>query len=58
MRFVNSRFIYLSHWLIDATQLVEGWIRFYRQSRCNELVRLVINQTLHVLVLAGLAIFS
>jgi hypothetical protein len=33
-------------------------MRLYRQSRGNELVRLVVDQTLHVLVLAGLTIFA
>ncbi len=43
--------IFFSHWLIDATQLVEGWMRLFRQSQL-EVVRLMADQTLHLLVLA------
>ena len=43
--------IFLSHWLIDATPLVEGWMRLFRQSQI-EAVRLMADQTLHLLVLA------
>ena len=43
--------IFVSHWLIDATGLVEGWMRFFRQSQI-EVVRLMADQTLHLLVLA------
>lgn len=45
--------VFFSHWLIDCTDLVERWMRFYRQSR-SETVRLMIDQTLHILVLAAL----
>lgn len=51
-----SLIIFVSHWLIDATRLVEGWMRFYRQGRGNEIVRVVIDQTLHLLVLVLLAV--
>lgn len=44
----------VSHWLVDATDLVEGWMRFFRQSRL-ESVRLMVDQVLHVLVLSMLA---
>ncbi len=43
--------IFLSHWLIDATRLVEGWMQLFRQSQL-EVVRLMADQTLHLLVLA------
>lgn len=46
--------IFTSHWLIDTTLLVEGWMHFFGQSR--ELVRLMIDQTLHLLVLALLIV--
>ena len=46
--------VLVSHWLIDATRLVERWMRFYRQSDL-EVVRLMVDQTLHLLVLAALA---
>jgi hypothetical protein len=47
--------IFTSHWLIDATHIVERWMRFYRQSNL-EVVRLMVDQTLHLLVLAALAV--
>ena len=47
--------IFISHWLIDVTRLVEGWMQFYRQGKGNTMVRVVIDQTLHLLVLAAVA---
>lgn len=46
--------VFLSHWLIDSTRFVERWMRLYRQSNL-EVVRLMVDQTLHLLVLAALA---
>lgn len=43
--------VFLSHWLIDATDVVRWWMRFHRQSDL-EVVRLMVDQTLHLLVLA------
>jgi len=48
--------IFASHWLIDATALVESWQRFYRQSDL-EMVRVMVDQTLHLLVLTLLTLF-
>lgn len=48
--------IFISHWLIDATNLVEGWIRFYGQSNLI-MMRIMVDQTLHILVLAMLSTF-
>jgi hypothetical protein len=39
-----------SHWLLDATDVARQWMRFYRQSDL-EIVRVMVDQTLHVLVL-------
>jgi hypothetical protein len=47
--------IFLTHWLIDGTGLVETWMRFYRQSDL-EMVRVMVDQTLHLLILAWLAL--
>ena len=47
-------FIFTSHWLIDATDVVERWMRLYQQSNLA-LVRLMVDQALHLLVLALLA---
>jgi hypothetical protein len=50
--------VFISHWLIDATDIIERWMHFYRQSHL-EVVRTAVDQTLHLLVLAGLiAIFT
>lgn len=46
--------IFASHWLIDATHLVEGWMRLCRQTN-REMIRLMVDQTLHILVLVVLA---
>jgi len=47
---------FVSHWLIDATNIVGRWMRFYRQSEL-EMVRVMVDQTMHLLVLALLAVF-
>lgn len=46
-----SAVVFLSHWLIDGTNLVQRWMRWAGQ-RDQAMVRLVIDQTLHLLVLA------
>ena len=51
-----SLIVFISHWLIDATRIVEGWMQFYHQGQDNEMVRVVVDQTLHLLVLAVLAV--
>lgn len=43
--------VFVSHWLIDATDVVRWWMHFHRQSDL-EVVRLMVDQTLHLLVLA------
>lgn len=48
--------VFVSHWLIDATDVVERWMYFYRQTHL-EVVRLMVDQTLHLLVLVVLAEF-
>lgn len=49
-------FVFVSHWLIDATDSVEWWMRFYRQSRL-EVVRVMVDQALHLLVLLVLTLW-
>lgn len=49
-----SGVIFLSHWLIDASNLVQWWMHKMGQ-RDQAMVRIVIDQTLHLLVLAFLA---
>ena len=45
--------IFVSHWLIDATSIVNWWMRIYGQSQ--EFVRIIVDQTLHILILALVA---
>ncbi len=47
--------VLLSHWLIDGTDGVGRWMRFFRQSHV-EAVRLMVDQTLHLLVLVVLMV--
>ena len=46
---------FVSHWVIDATGLVNWWMRFYRQTNIS-VVRLMVDQILHLLILAGIAL--
>lgn len=46
----------LSHWLIDGLQLADRWGRLLRQSRVA-VVQTMVDQTLHLLVLAALAVW-
>ena len=50
-------FVFVSHWLIDATRVVDNWIRFYHQSD-STMVRVMVDQTLHILVLAIVTILA
>jgi hypothetical protein len=47
--------ILISHWAIDTLDAAERWMRFYRQSDVA-VVRLVVDQTLHLLVLVLLIV--
>lgn len=47
--------VFISHWLIDATDAAGHWTRFYRQSN-HSFVRIMVDQTFHLLVLAGLTL--
>jgi hypothetical protein len=46
--------IFLSHWVIDAGNLASHWVRWWRQSQLT-FVRIMVDQTMHVVVLAVLA---
>ena len=45
--------IFCSHWLIDALSIAKHWLRLGLQSE-REVVRLVVDQTLHLLVIVAL----
>jgi hypothetical protein len=49
-----SAIVFLSHWLVDAGNVAGRWMHLYRQSDL-EVVRVLVDQTLHLLVLALLA---
>lgn len=42
--------VFASHWWIDGTSAAVRWMHFFRQSDL-EIVRIVVDQTLHLLVL-------
>ncbi len=48
--------IFVSHWLIDATTIVERWMQFYGQDSNRDFMRIIVDQTMHLLVLAFLAV--
>ena len=46
--------VFISHWIIDGTRIVDIWIQLYRQTD-SVMMRVMVDQTLHILVLAVLA---
>ena len=54
--FQVSLIILLSHWVIDAAALAKRWARLFRQSDTT-FVHIMVDQTMHVLILACLAEF-
>ena len=49
-------FIYVSHWLIDATGLAQRWMRFFGQTDVL-FMRIAVDQILHVIALVMLVEF-
>lgn len=49
-----SVLVFISHWFIDGTDLVQWWMRCVGQ-RDQTMVRMAIDQTLHLLVLSVVA---
>ncbi|MCB9077883.1 MAG: DUF3307 domain-containing protein [Anaerolineaceae bacterium] len=47
-------FIFFSHWIIDSTRIVEYWIQTFKQSNIS-IMRIMVDQTFHILVLALIA---
>jgi biotin transporter BioY len=47
--------VFLSHWWIDAAGAAAWWMRVFHQSN-REIVRLVVDQMLHILVLVALTV--
>jgi hypothetical protein len=55
-RFSFAVIIFLSHWLIDAANLAGHWSRIFQQSNVC-FVRIMVDQTMHLVVLACLVEF-
>jgi hypothetical protein len=51
---VSATIIFVSHWLTDATDIVDLWMRSLRQTH-TPMMRIMVDQTLHLLVLGILA---
>jgi hypothetical protein len=49
-------FLFSSHWVIEQTELVSGWLHFYGH-RDSPLIRTMTDQILHLLVLALLSLY-
>lgn len=47
--------VFVSHWLIDASDIVARWIEFYGQDK-SVMMRVMVDQTFHIVVLASLAV--
>ncbi len=48
---LSAIIIFFSHWLLDSTDIVKLWMRFYGQSDSKKFVQVVVDQTIHLLVL-------
>ncbi len=54
--FLIGIFIFCTHWLTDATNIVSYWMHHYKQTE-NQMVSLMVDQTVHMLVLAITAVW-
>ena len=50
-----ATFIFVSHWIIDSTPLVDHWMKLYGQTDIA-MVRVMVDQTFHLLVLVGISL--
>lgn len=48
--------IFISHWIIDGANVVQWWMRAAGQ-RDQTMVRVMVDQTFHLLVLGGVAVW-
>jgi hypothetical protein len=53
---VTGAVVLLSHWLLDTLDVAQHWLRHVLQSE-KEPVRVVVDQTLHLMVLAVLSVW-
>jgi len=47
--------IFITHWLVDASQVVKHWMRFYRKGDLF-MVEVMVDQTFHLVTLAGVTL--
>lgn len=52
----NGTLIFVSHWIIDGANIVQWWMRAAGQ-RDQAMVRVMVDQTFHLLVLGGVAVW-
>jgi hypothetical protein len=48
---LSAIIIFVSHWLLDTTDIVKLWMHFYGQGRSKKFVQVMVDQTFHLLVL-------
>ncbi len=48
---------YITHMLIDGTKVVDHWMRLYHQANVT-MVRVMVDQTFHIVVLVGMAWYA
>ena len=53
---LSAILIFITHWLLDGTDFIGWWMRFYHQTDMP-LVRLMVDQTFHILVLVLIAVW-
>lgn len=53
---ITTSIVFVSHWLIDGGNLATRWMKHFGQ-RDQAMVRIVVDQAFHLLILAGLAAF-
>lgn len=51
---ISTLVIFISHWLTDATDIVETWIKFFQQTDIL-MVKIMVDQCFHILVLVLIA---
>lgn len=52
----NGTLIFISHWIIDGANVVQWWMRAAGQ-RDQTMVRVMVDQTFHLLVLGGVSVW-
>ena len=53
---ISTIFIFTTHWFIDATNVVDRWMKFYGQ-RNQPMMRIMVDQSLHLAILGILDVW-